>query len=134
MAEIQADESDRHKRCPLIGWNVVTVVLTLTFALIPRFYAPDKDGISCRIVEACPKYTRRTAMASQLGQNGLAGQSERVLEPYCCCLWEESVQKLSTEDLRSLPKLSPKQQLDKLGGSEVFLQRQEQCLVVHTGR
>ena len=55
-------------------------------------------------------------------------QSGRVLEPYCRCLWEEPVQKLSTEDIRSLPKLSPQQQLDKLGGSEAFLQRQEQCL------
>ncbi|WP_231863659.1 hypothetical protein [Eikenella sp. NML03-A-027] len=71
---------------------------------------------------------------ANLAKHGLAGQSERVLEPYCCCLWEEPVQKFSTEDLRSLPKLSPKQQLDKLGGSEAFLQRQEQCLAVHTGR
>ncbi|QED91953.1 hypothetical protein [Eikenella exigua] len=75
-------------------------------------------------------------MASQLGQTRpCPGQSERVLEPYCCCLWKEPVQKFSTtEDLRSLPKLSPKQQLDKLGGSEAFLQQQEQCLAVYTGR
>ena len=108
MAEIQTDEAARRKRRrTLIGWLAVTAALVLAFALVPRLYAPDKDDIS--------------------------GQSGHVLEPYCRCLWEEPMQKLSTEDLRSLPKLSPQQQLDKLGGSEAFLQRQEQCLAAQVG-
>ena len=129
MAEVQTDEAARRKRRrTLIGWLAVTAVLALTFALVPRLYAPDKADISRRIVEACIQNMPAVPQwQADLAKHGLTGQSERVLEPYCRCLWEEPVQKLSTEDIRSLPKLSPQQQLDKLGG-EAFLQRQEQCL------
>ena len=130
MAEVQTDEAARRKRRrTLIGWLAVTAALALAFALVPRLYAPDKADISRRIVEACiQNMPAAPQWQADLAKHGLAGQSERVLEPYCRCLWEEPVQKLSTEDIRSLPKLSPQQQLDKLGGSEAFLQRQEQCL------
>ena len=54
MAEIKTDEAARRKRRrTLIGWLAVTAVLVLAFALVPRLYAPDKDDISRRIVEAC---------------------------------------------------------------------------------
>ena len=54
MAEIQTDEAARRKRRrTLIGWLAVTAALVLAFALAPRLYAPDKDDISRRIVEAC---------------------------------------------------------------------------------
>ena len=77
------------RRRTLIGWLAVTAALALAFALVPRLYAPDKADISRRIVEACIQNMPAVPQwQADLAKHGLAGQSERVLEPYCRCLWE----------------------------------------------
>ncbi|MBH5330251.1 hypothetical protein H9Q10_11310 [Eikenella sp. S3360] len=130
MAEARTDEATRRKRRrTLIGWLAVTAALVLGFALLPRLYSPDPADISRRVVEACVKNMPAVPQwQADLAKYGLAGQGERVLEPYCRCLWEEPIGRLSEDDLRSLPRLSPQEQLDKLGGSAAFEQRQAQCL------
>lgn len=118
--------SRRKRRRTLAGWLAVTAVLAGGFALLPRLYSPDPADISRRVVEACVQNMPAVPQwQADLAKHGLAGQGERVLEPYCRCLWEEPIRKLSGDDLRSLPRLSPQQQLDKLGGAEAFVRRQE---------
>lgn len=126
-----AAASPKKRRRTVWLWLAVTAALAIGFALLLRLYPLDKADVSRRVVEACVQNMPAVPQwEADLARHGLSGQGGRIIELYCRCLWEEPIRQLSEQDIRSLPNLPPQQQLDKLGGSEAFLQRQERCLML----
>lgn len=124
-----SDAAGRKKIRTIRIWLWVIALLFLGFGLLSR-WALTPAQTSARIVESCIKNMPFAPQwEADLAQHGLTGQTERVIEPYCRCVWEEPLSKLTAADIRAFPEMSPQEQLAKLGGSDVFLQRQTQCLV-----
>lgn len=109
-------------------WLWVIALLFLGFGLLSRCaLTPSQTAV--RVVESCVKNMPFSPQwEADLARHGLAGQTERVIAPYCRCVWEEPLKRLTDADIRAFPEMSPQQQLEKLGGAEAFLQRQENCL------
>lgn len=123
--------SPQKRRRTVWLWLAVMAALAIGFTLLLRLYPLDKADVSRRVVEACVQNMPAVPQwEADLARHGLSGQEGRIIEPYCRCLWEEPIRQLSDQDIRSLPNLTPQQQLDKLGGSKAFLQRQERCLML----
>lgn len=127
--EQQAEYQRSRKKIRTIRiWLWVIALLFLGFGLLSRC-ALSPSQATVRIVESCVKNMPFSPQwESDLAKHGLQGQTEHVIEPFCRCVWEAPLAKLSDDDLRNFSKLDTEAQLDKLGGAQAFLQRQEQCL------
>ncbi|MDO4694613.1 MAG: hypothetical protein Q4A62_08340 [Eikenella sp.] len=127
--EQQAEYRHSRKKIRTIRiWLWVIALLFLGFGLLSRC-ALSPSQASARIVESCVKNMPFAPQwESDLAKHGLTGQTERVIEPFCRCVWEAPLSKISHEDLRHFSAFDAATQLEKLGGEQAFLQRQEQCL------
>lgn len=128
-AQQQAEEQRSRKKIRTIRiWLWVIALLFLGFGLLSRC-ALTPAQTSAMAVESCIKNMPFSPQwESDLAKHGLTGQTERVIEPYCRCVWEEPLSKLTDADIRNFPEMTPQQQLEKLGGEQAFLQRQDSCL------
>lgn len=125
---VQRDDAGRKKIRTIRIWLWVIALLFLGFGLLSR-WALTPAQTSARVIESCVKNMPFSPQwENDLAQHGLSGQTERVIEPYCRCVWEDPLSKLTDADIRAFPNMAPQEQLDKLGGAEAFLQRQNRCL------
>ena len=70
-----------------------------------------------------------TALLSQCAMSKpQAKQNSKLATDYCTCMWDKPLDKLSEDQIRSLGKLSPQEQLDLLGGAQAFEERDKQCV------
>lgn len=109
-------------------WLWIIALLFLSFGLLSRC-ALNSAQLQSTVVDSCVKNMPYSPQWEQdLAKHGLSGQSERIILPYCRCVWEEPLNKLSEHDIRHFPEMSAQEQLAKLGGEAAFLARQTQCL------
>lgn len=65
---------------------------------------------------------------NDLSTRNLSDKSDALIEPYCRCMWEEPLNKLTDKQIRSFSKLKPEEQLELLGGAAAFKARDQQCI------
>ena len=91
--------------------------------------AMSKPKAKETIIESCVKNVPYSEKWQQdLQANGLAGQSDKVILNYCVCMWDEPLEKLNHNQLKSMSKISPEEQLALLGGADAFNARDKQCI------
>ena len=97
--------------------------------------AMSKPKAKAAIVESCiqnvpfaPKWQ------ADLQSMGLADQDGKLVAAYCLCMWQEPLDKLNHNQLKTFSSLAPQQQLDLLGGADAFNKRDKQCLAALKGK
>lgn len=65
----------------------------------------------------------------QLAQYGLRGKSDEVIKPYCQCMWEPVLSKMSVGDIKAFFTKTPREQMQALGGQEAMIKRDRQCML-----
>ena len=122
------NQAGRKKIRTIRIWLWVIALLFLGFGLLSRC-ALTPSQTSVRVIDSCVKNMPFSPQwEADLAKHGLQGQTERVIQPYCVCFWEEPLSRLTDADIRKFPEMSRQEQIDKLGGAEAFLQRQDSCL------
>jgi len=109
-------------------WAWVILALLAATALLSQC-AMSKPQAKRNIIESCIKNIPFSdKWQADLKARGLEGQGDKVIADYCTCMWDKPLDKLSEEQIRSLGKLSPQEQLDLLGGAQAFEDRDRQCV------
>ena len=109
-------------------WFWVVILMFLGFFGLSQC-AMSKPKAKETIIESCVKnvpYSEK--WQKDLQANGLADQSDKVILNYCVCMWDEPLEKLNHNQLKSMSKISPEEQLALLGGAEAFNARDKQCI------
>ncbi len=109
-------------------WFWVVMSMLLGFFFLSKC-AMTKPQAKETIIESCVKNVPYSEKWQQdLQANGLAGQSDKVILNYCVCMWDEPLEKLNHNQLKSMSKISPEEQLALLGGADAFNARDKQCI------
>lgn len=109
-------------------WAWVILSLLAATALLSRC-AMSKPQAKQNIYESCVKNIPfAEKWQSDLKARGLDAGNGKLAENYCKCMWNKPLDKLSEEQIRSLGKLNPQEQLDLLGGAQAFEARDRQCV------
>ena len=115
-------------------WAWVIISLFLATALLSRC-AMSKPQAKQNIIESCvqnvpyaPKWQ------ADLQSMGLADQDGKLVAAYCLCMWQEPLDKLNHNQLKTFSSFAPQQQLDLLGGADAFNKRDKQCLAALKGK
>ena len=109
-------------------WFWVVILMFLGFFGLSQC-AMSKPKAKETIIESCVKNVPYSEKWQQdLQANGLAGQSDKVILNYCVCMWDEPLEKLNHNQLKSMSKISPEEQLALLGGADAFNARDKQCI------
>ena len=129
--EPTTEEQRRKARAKIRTLRIWMWVIALLFAGV--FFlsqcALSKPKAKQAIVESCVKNVPFSEKwQADLQAKGLAGQSDRLIEGYCICMWDEPLEKLTEKQIQSMSKISAQQQLDLLGGAAAFEARDKQCV------
>ncbi|WP_037585760.1 hypothetical protein [Stenoxybacter acetivorans] len=109
-------------------WLWVTAALFATAFFLSQC-AMSKPQVKAEILSACIKNSPfNPQWADELAKHGLSNQSAQVPEPYCRCMWEETLDGMSTKQIEQFAKASSEDKLKQLGGETMMMQRHEQCL------
>ena len=109
-------------------WFWLVILMFLGFFGLSQC-AMSKPKAKETIIESCVKNVPYSEKWQQdLQANGLTGQSDKVILNYCVCMWDEPLEKLNHNQLKSMSKISPEEQLALLGGAEAFNARDKQCM------
>ncbi|MDO4249154.1 MAG: hypothetical protein Q4C79_09415 [Neisseria sp.] len=107
-------------------WVVISMFLGFFFLSQCAMSKPKAKEV---IIESCVKNVPYSEKWQQdLQANGLAGQSDKVILDYCVCMWNEPLDKLNHNQLKSMSKISAEEQLALLGGADAFNARDKQCI------
>lgn len=126
----QADQTRRAKAKirTIRIWFWVVILMVLGFFGLSQC-AMSKPKAKETIIESCIKNVPYSEKWQQdLQANGLTGQSDKMIVDYCVCMWDEPLEKLNHNQLKSMSKISPEEQLALLGGAEAFNARDKQCI------
>lgn len=116
------------KRRRLINWLRITALLFAGFFLLSQF-GMSKPKAKAAIVESCIKNVPFAPKWQQdLQQRGLTDPDGKLVAQYCVCMWDEPLEKLSTEQIRSFAKTDSAERLRLLGGEEAFNRRDRECV------
>ena len=109
-------------------WAWVILALLAATALLSQC-AMSKPQAKQNIFESCVKNIPFAEKCqNDLKERGLDSNNSKLATDYCTCMWDKPLDKLSEEQIRSLGKLSPQEQLDLLGGAQAFEDRDKQCV------
>lgn len=123
----QATASRRKRRTLRVWMWVIALLFAGTFFLTQC--AMSKPQAKAAIIASCIKNGPfAQAWEQDLARHDLAGQSAKVIEPYCVCMWHDPLEAMSAEEIKAFSQMPPTEQLDKLGGEAAFGARHESCL------
>lgn len=135
--EVSPEEERRKARAKIRTiriWAFIVLSLLAVFGLLSNC-ALSKPKAKQAIVDSCVKNVPFSEKwQADLKTAGLEGQSERVINDYCICMWDEPLEKLSEKQIQSLSSISPQEQLNLLGGVQAFEARDKQCVASLTAR
>ncbi len=116
------------KRRTVIIWLRITALLFAGFFLLSQC-GMSKARAQNAIMESCIQHVpSHPKWQADLQSRSLKDDSGALAQQYCVCMWREPLDKLSSEQIQSFPKLNPQQQLDLLGGEKEWNRRDQQCL------
>ncbi len=116
------------KRRTVIIWLRITALLFAGFFLLSQC-GMSKARAQNAIMESCIQHVpSHPKWQADLQARSLKDDSGALAQQYCVCMWREPLDKLSSEQIQSFPKLNPQQQLDLLGGEKEWNRRDQQCL------
>ena len=116
------------KRRTVIIWLRITALLFAGFFLLSQC-GMSKARAQNAILESCIQHVpSHPKWQADLQARSLKDDSGALAQQYCVCMWREPLDKLSSEQIQSFPKLNPQQQLDLLGGEKEWNRRDQQCL------
>lgn len=116
------------KHRALVNWLRVIALLFAGLFLLGQC-GMSKPRAKTAIIESCIKNVPFAPhWQQQLQSRKLQDPNGTLVRQYCVCMWDEPLQKLSAEQIRSFAKLDAPQQLDLLGGERAFTERDTQCL------
>lgn len=128
-----AEAKPRNKIRTIRIWLWVTALLFAGTFFLSQC-AMSKPRAKAEIIEACVKNGPfNPRWEDELAQHGLQGQSERVIVPYCQCMWNEPLEAMDTQAIENFSKLSATDQLQQLGGEAAVIERHRQCLRQQAG-
>ena len=135
--EVSPEEERRKARAKIRTiriWAFIVLSLLAVFGLLSNC-ALSKPKAKQAIVDSCVKNVPFSEKwQADLKTAGLEGQSERVINDYCVCMWDEPLEKLSEKQIQSLSSISPQEQLNLLGGVQAFEARDKQCVASLTAQ
>lgn len=135
--EVSPEEERRKARAKIRTiriWAFIVLSLLAVFGLLSNC-ALSKPKAKQAIVDSCVKNVPFSEKwQADLKTAGLEGQSERVINDYCICMWDEPLEKLSEKQIQSLSSISPQEQLNLLGGVQAFEARDKQCVASLTAQ
>lgn len=109
-------------------WFWVIMALFAGFALLSQC-ALSKPAAKQKIIDSCVENVPFSEKwQADLKARGLEGQSDKVIQDYCTCMWDEPLEKLSEKQIQSMSKISAQEQLELLGGVAAFEARDQQCV------
>ena len=118
-----------NRKLCLIKWCLGLAVLMFVgmFVLI-RWNIGDTEARQ-KVIDNCTSTgPYAPSWAQQLQQYGLTDKSDQVITPYCHCMWDDALSKMSADDIRTFFKAPSEQQIRQLGGQEAMVKRHQQCL------
>lgn len=116
------------KRRTVVIWMRVIAVMFAAFFFLSQC-GMSKPKAKAAIVESCIKNVPFAAnWQNELKQRNLSDPEGKLVAQYCVCMWDEPLQKLSTQQIQSFAKISSAEQLQLLGGQEAFSARDKQCI------
>ncbi len=127
MAEAVTPKPRNKIRTIRIWLWVISLLFAGTFFLSQC--AMSKPQAKGKIIASCVKNGPfAPTWEQELAQYGLAGQSDKVIEPYCVCMWDEPLEAMSAKEIKAFSQMTPDEQLQKLGGEASMVARHQQCL------
>ena len=116
------------KRKTVVIWLRVIALLFAGFFFLSQC-GMSKARAQNAIMESCIQHVpSHPKWQADLQARSLKDDSGDLAQQYCVCMWREPLDKLSSEQIQSFPKLNPQQQLDLLGGEKEWNRRDQQCL------
>ncbi len=107
-------------------WIVASLFLGLFFLSQCALSKPKaKEAIVGSCIKNVPFSDK---WQKDLQAKGLGGQSDRFIEQYCVCMWDEPLEKLTAKQIESMSSMKADEQLKLLGGAEAFDARDKQCV------
>ena len=129
--ELTSEEQKRKGRAKIRTLRIWLWVVALLFAgfFFLSQCALSKPKAKQAVVESCIKNIPFSEKwQADLKAKGLAGQSDKLIQSYCVCMWDEPLEKLTEKQIQSMSKMSAEEQLDLLGGAAAFEARDKQCV------
>ena len=129
--ELTSEEQKRKGRAKIRTLRIWLWVVALLFAgfFFLSQCALSKPKAKQAVVESCIKNIPFSEKwQADLQAKGLAGQSDKLIQSYCVCMWDEPLEKLTEKQIQSMSKMSAEEQLDLLGGAAAFEARDKQCV------
>ena len=129
--ELTSEEQKRKGRAKIRTLRIWLWVVALLFAgfFFLSQCALSKPKAKQAVVESCIKNIPFSEKwQADLKAKGLAGQSDKFIQSYCVCMWDEPLEKLTEKQIQSMSKMSSEEQLDLLGGAAAFEARDKQCV------
>ena len=129
--ELTPEEEKRKGRAKIRTLRIWLWVVALLFAgfFFLSQCALSKPKAKQAVVESCIKNIPFSEKwQADLQAKGLAGQSDKLIQGYCVCMWDEPLEKLTEKQIQSMSKMSAEEQLDLLGGAVAFEARDKQCV------
>ncbi len=129
--ELTSEEQKRKGRAKIRTLRIWLWVVALLFAgfFFLSQCALSKPKAKQAVVESCIKNIPFSEKwQADLKAKGLAGQSDKLIQSYCVCMWDEPLEKLTEKQIQSMSKMSSEEQLDLLGGAAAFEARDKQCV------
>ena len=129
--ELTSEEQKRKGRAKIRTLRIWLWVVALLFAgfFFLSQCALSKPKAKQAVVESCIKNIPFSEKwQADLKAKGLAGQSDKLIQGYCVCMWDEPLEKLTEKQIQSMSKMSAEEQLDLLGGAAAFEARDKQCV------
>lgn len=109
-------------------WAWIIMLLLLSFYFLSQC-ALSKPKAKQTIIESCIKNVPFSEKwQTDLKNVGLGDKSDKVINQYCVCMWDEPLEKLNDKQIQSFSKNSPQEQLSLLGGAANFDARDKQCI------
>ena len=125
--DIQTEYKRKKNRTVVIWLRVIALLFAGLFFLSQC--GMSKPKAKATIVESCIKNVPfAEKWQHDLTSRQLKDDNGKLVTQYCVCMWDEPLQKLSAQQIQSFAKISPKEQLDLLGGEQAFITRDKQCM------
>lgn len=123
----ETPQPSRRYRAIMIWLRVIALLFAGLFFLSQC--GMSKPRAKAAIIDSCIKNVPFALhWQQQLQSRKLQDSEGKLVGEYCRCMWDEPLQKLSAEQIRSFAKLDAPQQLALLGGEAAFTARDTQCL------
>ena len=110
-------------------WLWVIILLFVGMFFTMKYTIMGKANIINSMVENCVQNVPAHPQWQQdLQKFGFTANTDWVPQAYCECTLVPIFEPMAETEIRQFSKLSPEERMSKMGGSQGFQQRHEQCL------